>query len=127
MPDWERRMATAQARPAGRDRATAVAFQRRVFALDDVYISRRDLGEPGRWIKSGWQHRLLDSGRLRLWQTPAEAFIDQLTQVEELAVLVTDDYGGNTSAVFHVEYLSEALASDEVGWDCALPDADPRR
>lgn len=118
MPDWERRMSTAQARSSGRDRATAVAFQRRVFALDDVYISRRSAGEAGRWIKSGWLDRLNDSGKLRLWQTPAAAFIDQLAGVEELAVLVTDDYGVNTSAVFDVRYLSAALDSDDVGWEC---------
>ena len=110
-------MSTAQARRDARDRATALALLDRVFGVEDVYISVRNVGEAGRWMKSGWQH--LDSSTLdncRLWQTPAEAFIHQLTEVEELAVLVTDDEGGNTTAVFDVRYLSTALASDDAGW-----------
>ena len=53
-----------------------------------------------------------------LKQEPAAAFIDQLTEVEEFAVLVTHDYGRNTSAVFDVRYLRAALASDDVSWEC---------
>ena len=82
-------------------------------------------------MKSGWQHRLTESGKLRLWQTPAEAFIDQLADVEEFAVLVTTDYGHNISAVFDVRYLDLALYYDSLlgppsGWDCALPNSDVR-
>lgn len=118
IPGWGDLMSTAQARRDARDRATALALLDRVFGVEDVYISVRNVGEAGRWMKSGWQHRFIDTGQLRLWQTPAEAFIHQLTEVEELAVLVTDDEGGNTSAVFDVRYLSTALASDDAGWEC---------
>lgn len=53
-----------------------------------------------------------------LEQEPAAALIDQLTEVEELAVLVTHDHGEDTSAVFGVVFLRAALASDDVGWEC---------
>ena len=69
-------------------------------------------------MKSGFNSLLDAEGTLRLWQTPAAAFIHELSQVEEFAVLITDDYGRNTTAVFDVRGLSAALVSDDVGWEC---------
>ena len=87
-------------------------------SIDQIFISRRNFGEAGRWIKSGWKHYWNKEGYMVLKQEPAAAFIDQLTEVEELAVLVTHDYGEDTSAVFSVPFLRAALESDDVGWEC---------
>lgn len=84
--------------------------------IDDIHISRRGRGEAGRWMKSGWNHGVNENGFLVLRHTPAAAFIDELTQVEELAVLVTHDYGEDTAAVFDVRQLRQAL--EGVPWDC---------
>ena len=69
-------------------------------------------------MKSGWEHFWTKSGYLALKEAPAAAFIAQLAEVEEFAVLVTHDYGEDTAAVFNVRHLDAALASDDVGWDC---------
>lgn len=87
-------------------------------SIDEIFISRRAAGEPGRWIKSGWKHYPSTGGYLVLEQAPAAAFIQQLSEVEEFAVLVTHDFGEDTAAVFDVRHLDAALASDTVGWDC---------
>ena len=129
-------LATAE---AASNSPTAVARIKKFFKVDDVFISRRSTGEPGRWVKSGWQNLFMDSvlrtweipayereidrafggsGDLRLWQTPADAFIRQLAEAEELAILVTDNYGQSISAIFDVRYLSAALDSADVGWQC---------
>ena len=86
-------------------------------SIDQVHISRRSMGEPGRWMKSGWEHSTANA-YLVLKEAPAASFIGQLAEVEEFAVLVTHDYGEDTAAVFDVRYLNAALASDDVGWDC---------
>ena len=122
MPTYRDRLATAEA-PRGytRTEATAIARIRKSFEIDDVFISRRNMGEVGRWEKSGWKDVLTDSGLL-LRNSPADAFITQLAQVEELAVLITDDDGNHDiQAIFDVRHLREALASDQTDWDCALP------
>lgn len=67
-------------------------------------------------MKSGWKHYLSTGGYLVLEQAPAAAFIEQLSEVEEFAVLITHDSGEDTAAVFDVRYLDAALSS--VGWDC---------
>ena len=110
--------ATAEAvRPRN---ATAEPFFRAARAaedsIDQIFISRRAAGEPGRWMKSGWKHYLSTGGYLVLEQAPAAAFIEQLYEVEEFAVLVTHDSGEDTAAVFDVRYLNAALTS--AGWDC---------
>ena len=87
-------------------------------SIDQIHISRRNAGEAGRWMKSGWDHYSTSSGYLVLRQSPAAALIGQLAEVEEFAVLVTHDWGEDTAAVFDVRYLNAALASDTVGWDC---------
>ena len=122
MPTYRDRLATAEA-PRGyyKDEATAIAWVKRNYEIDDVFISRRNMGEVGRWEKSGWKDVLTDSGLL-LRNSPADAFITQLAQVEELAVLITDDDGNHDiQAIFDVRHLREALASDQTDWDCALP------
>ena len=87
-------------------------------SIDKIFISRRAAGEPGRWMKSGWKHHSEMVGHMVLQQAPAAAFIQQLSEVEEFAVLVTHDSGGDTATVFDVRYLDAALASNAVGWDC---------
>ena len=86
-------------------------------ALDDIHISRRDVGEIGRWLKSGWQHYPSTGGYLVLRQSPADAFIRELKQVDELALLLTHDDAHDTTAVFSVQGLPYVLAND-VDWDC---------
>ena len=87
-------------------------------SIDEIFISRRAAGEPGRWMKSGWKHHSEMVGHMVLQQAAAAAFIQQLSEVEEFAVLVTHDSGEDTAAVFDVRYLDAALASRTVGWDC---------
>lgn len=122
LPTYRDSLATAEA-PRGyyKDEATAIAWVKRNYEIDDVFISRRNIGEVGRWEKSGWKDVLTDSGLL-LRNSPADAFIAQLSQAEEIAVLITDDDGNqDIQAIFDVRGLRKALASDETGWDCALP------
>ena len=80
-------------------------------SIDEIFISRRAVGEPGRWMKSGWKHYPTLTGYVVLEQAPAAAFIQQLSEVEEFAVLVTHDSGEDTAAVFDVRYLDAALGS----------------
>lgn len=87
-------------------------------SLDKVFISRRDRLEAGRWLKVGLKHWSNKHGSFVLHEVPAAAFIDALKDVEELAVMTTHDYGGNTTAVFDVRYLRAALDSWTVDWTC---------
>ena len=117
-------VATAGASRPTEARASARAHLQRIFhaaanaedSIDQIFISRRATGEPGRWMKSGWKHYLSTWGYLVLEQAPAAAFIQQLSEVEEFAVLVTHDSGEDTAAVFDVRHLNAALGS--AGWDC---------
>ena len=86
--------------------------------LDEVYISRRASGAAGRWMKTGWDQYTTGGPGLVLRTKPAAAFIAQLTEVEEMAVLAKHDYGPDTAAVFDVRFLEAALASPKVGWAC---------
>ena len=104
-----------QARYPGEDLAESV---------DEIYISLRAAGEEGRWIKSDWERRFLyEGGLMVLRQAPVAAFIRQLSEVEELAVLITYHWGEETTATatFDVRDLDAALASDRGLWSCALP------
>ena len=58
-------------------------------SIDEIFISRRAAGEPGRWMKSGWKHHSEMVAHMVLQQAEAAAFIQQLSEVEEFAVLVT--------------------------------------
>ena len=122
MPEYESALATVQApRGYSKDEATAVAWVKRIFKIDDVFISRRTRGDPGRWEKSGWKSLLTNDG-IDLRDTPSDAFIRELAAVEELAVLVTDDAGLHIiQAAFDVRQLREALASKEAAWNCSIP------
>ena len=106
------RNAYATLEPIGR---AAVAAE---DSIDEIFISRRTVGESGHWMKSGWKHYPSLGGHLILQQAPAAAFIQQLSEVEEFAVLVTHDTGEDTAAVFDVRHLDVALASFAVGWGC---------
>ncbi len=86
--------------------------------LDSIHLNWRAKGTAGRWMKSGWKHGPTDQGYLVLWQTPAAAFVDQLTAVDELGVMVVDNFGEAESAVFPVDHLSAALVSSDLGWNC---------
>ena len=96
----------------------AEATRRADETLDEVYINRRSAGTAGRWMKTGWDHYVSDNGNFVLRTKPAAAFIAQLTEVEEMAVLAKHDYGPDTAAVFDVRFLAAALASPKVGWAC---------
>jgi len=121
-------VATVQAAGGPRNadsRAAATALQpiyRAAVAveesIDEIFISRRAAGDPGRWMKSGWKHSSTVLGQVILQEAPAAAFIQQLSEVEEFAVLITHDAGEDTAAVFDVRYLDAALAAFDVGWDC---------
>ncbi len=87
--------------------------------LHQIHIARREIGETGRWMKSGWRHYPSTGGYLVLRHAPAAAFIDEIAEVEEFAVLITHDHGADTAAVFDVRSLSRALRSAIVGWGCA--------
>lgn len=84
--------------------------------LDQIHISRRNIGEAGRWMKSGWEHYPSTDGYLVLRQTPAQAFIRDLAQVSELAIIITHNDARDTGAVFLVGFLRGALAG--VDWKC---------
>ena len=113
------RRATATAMATSNREQTAVARARTADdTVDDIFISRRDAGEPGRWLKSGWRHYSSKTGALVLVQEPGAAMIEQLKETEEFAVLVTHDHGPNTAAVFDVRYLQLALDDPGVRWEC---------
>ena len=56
--------------------------------IHQINIARRSIGETGRWMKSGWRHYPSQSGHLVL-RHAAAAFIDELAEVEEFAMLTT--------------------------------------
>ena len=94
------------------------------YKIDDVFISRRPTDGTGRWMKSGWKDEFEERSEyfgasIVLKQEPADGFIRELLQVEELGVMVThENHGGPLGAVFPVRWLSAALASEEVDWNC---------
>ncbi len=99
----------------GKERTSTPLIRMRALFLGDAYFIPAAAGEEGRWIKSDWERKFLRKGRLLvLRQAPATAFIRQLFDVEELAVLTTYHWGEETTttATFDVRDLDVALASD---------------
>ena len=93
-------------------------------SVDEIYMSMRAAGEKGRWMENDWEREFhYEGSTLALTQTPAAGFIRQLSEVEELALLVTYHWGKETTTTFtfDVRYLDEALASDRGLWSCPLP------
>lgn len=93
------------------------------YMVDDIFISRRSAGGTGPWMKSIWNHEWTGTPRagvtLMLEQEPADGFIRELMQVEELGVLVTyKNSSHRLGAVFPVEHLGAALEAEEVDWRC---------
>ena len=94
------------------------------YKIDDVFISRRPAGGTGRWLKSGWKHEFEERSEyygasIVLKQEPADGFIRELLQVEELGVMVTHENPGNPlGAVFPVRWLSAALEDEGIDWRC---------
>ena len=83
----------------------------------DVFIARRDAGTSGRWEKIGWDSTVTAAGNLELWKVPAVAFIRELGEVEEVALLLTtDDFPKLVTATFDVRHLRAALGAAE--WEC---------
>lgn len=68
-------------------------------------------------MKMGWRVGGEGSKGLLLAHSPASAFIEELSKVDELGVLVTyDPWQPDTSVVLFVRHLDYAL--QEVDWRC---------
>ena len=69
-------------------------------------------------MKMGWEHWPSVGGHVVLRHAPAAAFIEELTRVEEFAVLAIRNGADDISAIFSVRGLQDALDDEGVGWRC---------